>query len=138
MKYINKYVSEFINLVGHPEELSQVYAQCKDDEELKFYILDKYNYMTELIRRFANETLGRSFGIEKIYSIYRNYIISNIEYSSMELCSKYGLNWSCYDNKYIVIDNKKIAITDGFAKICETIINGRTKSRTLARKESLN
>ena len=92
MKDVSKYTSELIDLIGRPEAVARVYAKCADNEELGYYILNKYNYLMEFIRKFSRETLFMGYGIEKAFSSYRSQIITTIEHASMELCDKYGLN----------------------------------------------
>ncbi len=137
MKDLKKYTSELIKIVGRPEEMARVYAKCSDREDLGYYILTKYNYMTNLIRKFVRENSIVSFGIEKEFLTYKTCIVSTIEHSSMELCDKYGLNWVCYDNKCIYVDGKQIFIVDGFATICDAIVTSINKEKALVRKESL-
>ena len=137
MKDVSKYTSELIDLVGHPEAVARVYAKCADNEELGYYILNKYNYLMEFIRKFSRESLFMGYGIEKAFSSYRSQIITTIEHSSMELCNKYGLDWMCYDNKCIYVNGEQIHVVDGFASICDSIVSAINKEKKLVRKESL-
>ena len=134
---ISKYTSELIDLVGHPESVAKVYAKCSNNEQLGSYILNRYNSLTEYIRKFASEAFINSYGIPKIFEKYKNYIITTIEYSSMELCREYGLDWVCYDNKCIHVNGQQIFIANGFASICDAIVSAINKEKTLVRKESL-
>ncbi len=135
MRDIRKYTSGLIDLVGHPGQLAEVYARCREDEELGLYILNKYNYMTGLIRGFSHDAFTkRVFNAEKSYNQCKNAILSCIENSCIELCDKFGIYCLCNDDKYIFIDDKMVSLIDGYGTICNDILNARDKSKALVLK----